>query len=53
MTMMVTVKNILENHLYMFKSELYRQLTDGPIGDNITMVASELVMYDFDTGCQK
>ena len=50
MAMMVAVKNILENHLYMLNSELYRQLTGGPIGDNITMIASELVMYDFYVG---
>ena len=31
MAMMVTVRNILENHLYVFNSELYRQLSGGPI----------------------
>ena len=46
----ITVKNILENHLYVFSMELYRWLTGGPIGDNITMIAAELVIYEFQLG---
>ena len=44
MALMVTNKNILENHLYTFDGILYRQKNRGPIGDNITTIDAELVM---------
>ena len=50
LTLMVSVKTVLSNHLYCFHNQLYRQLKGGPIGENITNVLAEMVMYEFVNG---
>ena len=44
--MMTIIKQELTNHLYTFGGNLYRQKSSGPIGEDITNMASKLVMYD-------
>ena len=40
-------KVIFTNHLYKFNGQVYLQMDGGPIGDDATMVAAELVMFTF------
>ena len=48
MVMCLMVKHILQNHLYQFGQELYRQECGGPIGLKATTVLARLVMMFFD-----
>ena len=47
---MVSVKVVLGNHLYNINNQLYRQLKGGPIGENITNILAEIVMFEFING---
>ena len=47
MALMAIMKNILQNHVYMFNKKLFRQRIGGPIGDNITNLAAQIVMFEF------
>ena len=47
MALMAIMNNILQNHVYMFNKRLFRQRIGGPIGDNITNLAAQIVMYEF------
>ena len=40
-------KTIFENHIYKFHHQVYKQQHDGPIGDDITRQAAEMVMFIF------
>ena len=42
---MATMKTVLQNHLCEFDGQLYRQKEGGPIGENITQIAADLVMF--------
>ena len=35
------------NHLYQFKGQVYKQKDGGPIGDNATNIAADLIMCSF------
>ena len=50
LALMEATKTLLQNHVYCFNGKLYRQKHGGPIGDNVTMIASGLVMYEFAIG---
>ena len=39
------MKTVLHNHLYEFDGQMYRQKEEGPIGENITQIAADLVMF--------
>ena len=47
MGLMASTRTLLENHIYVFNGQLYLQKKGGPIGDNVTMISSELVMFEF------
>ena len=47
MALMAIMKSILQNHVYMFNKKLFRQRIGGPIGDNITNLAAQIVMFEF------
>ena len=47
MGLMASTRTLLENHIYVFNGQLYLQKEGGPIGDNVTMISSELVMFEF------
>ena len=49
LVMMKVMETALTNHLYQFNEQIYRQSNGGPIGDNITNLDSQLVMYTFAT----
>ena len=42
-----------ENHLYKFNGQVYRQTSGGPIGDNATNDAANIVMWQFIIGYRK
>ena len=46
LSLMSAVKTVLENHVYTFNGELYRQKKGGPIGENLTNLAASLCMGD-------
>ena len=48
--LMKSVETILTNHIYLFDNKVYRQVTGGPIGDNITNLCSKLVIFAFQQG---
>ena len=50
LTIMETVRTILTNHLYTFNGTLFRQISGGPIGDDITRISAALVMFTFIEG---
>ena len=50
LAIMEVVKTTLTNHLYKFNGILYKQLSGGPIGDDITRISASLVMFMFVDG---
>ena len=44
---MEVIRITLGNHIYQFNGEDYRELFGGPIGVNLTNMASKLVMFTF------
>ena len=44
---MAAIKLILENHIYSFNGKIYKQTSGGPIGEDITRMSAEIVMYLF------
>ena len=53
LVLMATMKTVLQNHLYEFDGQLYRQKEGGPIGENITQIAADLVMFKLMGGFKK
>ena len=49
LTLMAIAKEIFQNHLYKFNGQLYKQRSGGPIGDNATNDAADVVMWIFIT----
>ena len=47
LALMEIARTILSNHIYQFNGTIFRQRSGGPIGDNFTNLASQLVMYVF------
>ena len=47
LAMMEVIRTTLGNHKYQFNGKVYRQLSGGPIGDNLTNLASKLVKFTF------
>ena len=45
LALMATMKTVLHNHLYEFDGQMYRQKEEGPIGENITRIAADLVTF--------
>ena len=45
LALMAIMKTVLEKHLYEFDGVLYNQVEGGPIGENITQIAADLVMF--------
>ena len=45
--LMEVIRTTLGNHIYQFNEEDYRELFGGPIGVNLTNMASKLVMFTF------
>ena len=41
------IRTTLGNHIYQFNGKVYRQYSGGPKGDNITKLASKVVMFTF------
>ena len=53
MILVAVAKYVFENHLYKFKGQVYRQRTGGPIGDNSTCDAADIIMWIFTLGYKK
>ena len=47
LALQAATKTLLENHIYVFDGQLYRQVSGGPIGDNVTLLSSDMVMFEF------
>jgi hypothetical protein len=47
LVLMKTVETLLENHIYCFDGQIYRQREGGPIGDRLTTVLARLIMRRF------
>ena len=45
LALMATMKTVLQNYLYGFDGQLYRQKEGGPIGENITGIAPDLLTF--------
>ena len=47
MALEASAKTIFRNHIYKFNHQVYKQQHGGPIGDDITRQAAEMVMFIF------
>ena len=50
LTLMAVASHVFQNHLYKFNVQVYRQASGGPIGDNATNDAANIVMWMFIIG---
>ena len=53
LSLMAAAKTVLENHIYTFNGEVFRQTKGGPIGENFTNLAASLCMCDMITTYKK
>ena len=47
LAMMEVIRTTRGNHKYQFNGKVYRELSEGPIGENLTNLASKLVKFTF------
>ena len=47
LTLMEVIRTTLQNHIYQLNDTLLRQVSGGPIGDNLRNLCAQLVMYTF------
>ena len=53
LALMEVARTIFTNHLYQFKGQVYKQKDGGPIGDNATNIAADLIMFSFIGGYRR